>query len=157
MRIAMIGVKGIPYPGGIENVVTKVGSRLAQRGHDVTAYVRKTFQPDGISEYLGTKIIAVPSIPTKNFDAITYASLATLDTLFRTFDVVHYHAIGMSPFSILPRLKNSRTLVTTHGLDWERSKWGLLARAYLRACDFSVTAFPNATTTVSKKNKKASA
>ena len=29
----MFGIKGIPVPGGAENVAEQIGSRLVQRGH----------------------------------------------------------------------------------------------------------------------------
>ena len=41
MRIAMIGQKGVPATfGGIEHHVEELGTRLAERGHDVTVFCR---------------------------------------------------------------------------------------------------------------------
>ena len=41
MKIAMIGHKRIPgRSGGVEVVVEELATRMAQKGHDVTAYNR---------------------------------------------------------------------------------------------------------------------
>ena len=44
MRIAMIGLRGLPATfGGIEKHVEELGWRLADRGHDVTVYCRPSY------------------------------------------------------------------------------------------------------------------
>jgi glycosyltransferase involved in cell wall biosynthesis len=43
-----------------------------------------------------------------------------------------------------------KTVVTVHGLDWQRAKWGRLARRYLQACEGFSVRFPNATIVVSQ-------
>jgi glycosyltransferase involved in cell wall biosynthesis len=43
-----------------------------------------------------------------------------------------------------------KTVVTVHGLDWRREKWGPIASLFLRACELAATRFPNATIVVSK-------
>ena len=35
--------------------------------------------------------------------------------------------------TFVPRLAGRRTVVTVHGLDWQRQKWGLVARGYSEA------------------------
>ncbi len=45
-RIAFIGQRGVPATiGGIEHHVEEIGSRLADRGHDVTVYTRGNYTP----------------------------------------------------------------------------------------------------------------
>ena len=42
MHIAMIGTRGVPARyGGFETCVEEVGTRLADRGHQVTVYCRR--------------------------------------------------------------------------------------------------------------------
>jgi glycosyltransferase involved in cell wall biosynthesis len=155
MRIAMIGVKGVPHPGGIENVVEQLGARLIKRGHDVTVYVRPHYTPRSRTEFCGMRLIHLPSLPTKHFDAVTHTFLATAHaTMTSRMDVAHVHSIGLSPFAIPLRLRGISTVLQSHGLDWQRQKWGSLARAYLRASDRSAVLFPNATTVVSRKMQR---
>lgn len=153
MKIAMIGQKGIPsIHGGIETHVEELSTRLANRGHQVTVYCRKNYTPP-IGEFRGVRIIRFPSVKTKHLDTITYCFIATFDSLFRDFDVVHFHALGPSIFSFLPRLKGCKTIVTVHALDWRQKKWGAIARQYLKACEITSCYFPNHTIAVSRRLK----
>ena len=66
----------------------------------------------------------------KHLDAISHTVLATARELVGGADVIHYHALGPGLLSGLPRwLARRRTVVTVHGLDWQRDKWGGVARA----------------------------
>ncbi len=154
MHIVMLGVKGIPHPGGIENVVEQLGSRLVQRGHRVTVYVRSHYTPADLHEYRGMRLVHLPSIRSKYLDAITHTTLATLHALRTGADVAHIHSIGLSVLSPLPRLRGIKSVVQSHGLDWQRGKWGPLARACLQLTDYSTVYWPNATTVVSRKMQK---
>ena len=150
----MIGLKALPYPGGIEAVVSELGSRLVARGHTVTAYVRPRFAQEKAGEHRGIRLRQVPSLRGKNVDTFSYAALATLMVVSSGADLVHYHATGVSVFSWLPRVLGKPTLVQSHGLDWRRAKWGRLAKLYLRATDYSTARFPNVTTVVSRVLEK---
>ena len=151
MKIAMFGIKGIPVPAGAEVVAEQVGSRLVQRGHQVTVYVRPHYTPRTLTEYKGMRLIHLPSIPTKNLDAITHSFLSTLAVMASDAEVVHIHSTGNSIFAFLPRLRGMKTVVQSHGLDWQRAKWGRFAKWYLRLTDYSTVHFPNAVTAVSRK------
>jgi glycosyltransferase involved in cell wall biosynthesis len=151
LKIAMFGVKGIPVPAGAENVAEQIGSRLVRRGHEVTVYVRAHYTPRIIKEYKGIRLVHLPSIASKNLDAFTHSSLASVACTLGNPDVVHIHGMGNSVFSFIPRLFGIPTVVQSHGLDWQRAKWGLLARNYLKLTDYTIIHFPSATTVVSQK------
>jgi glycosyltransferase involved in cell wall biosynthesis len=70
--------------------------------------------------------------------------------LRRDFDVIQYHALGSAPLSLLPRLWGRTTVVSVRGLDWEREKWGPIARAFLKACEWTSARCPTATVVVSQ-------
>ncbi len=150
MRIAMIGQKGIPASyGGIEKHVEEVSTLLAARGHDVLVYCRPYYTTiDG--EYRGAKLIKLPSIKTRHLDCASHTLIATVHVLSMKVDVVHYHALGPSALSFVPRMAGARTIVTIHGLDWRGGKWGRLPVWVLRRCEFAATHFPSRTVVVSK-------
>ena len=129
----------------------QIGSRLVQRGHDVIVYVRANYTPRELKEYKGMRLVHLPSIPTKNLDAITHSCLAAFASLAEKPDVVHIHATGNSIFAFMPRLFGIPSVVQSHGLDWQRAKWGRLARAYLKMTDYTTVHFPSVTTAVSRK------
>jgi glycosyltransferase involved in cell wall biosynthesis len=71
--------------------------------------------------------------------------------LRREADIVHYHALGPGLLAWLPRmLGHKRTVVTVHGLDWQREKWGPLARSVLRLGEAASCRLPDRTIVVSR-------
>ncbi|MBK7366735.1 MAG: glycosyltransferase family 4 protein [Candidatus Eisenbacteria bacterium] len=150
MRVAMIGQKGIPATyGGIERHVDEIARRLVPMGIDVDVFCRLYYTPAG-AEYHGVKLLRRPSIHTKHLDAITHTTWATMESIFRRYDIVHFHALGPAIFSGLPRLTGAKTAVTVHGLDWQREKWGKFARWFLRQCEGPAAHLPDRTIVVSK-------
>lgn len=132
MRIAVIGVKAMPaIQGGIERHAEELYTRLAARGHEVTVFCRS--YATNYREYEGVRIKRLPSINTKHLDTITNVLLASILSVFGDYDIVHYHAIGPSLLSFIPRVrKRIAVCATIHGLDWQRKKWGRLAAALLK-------------------------
>ena len=150
MRVAMIGQKGIPATyGGIERHVDEIARRLVPKGIDVDVFCRFYYTPEGAS-YHGVRLLRRPSIHTKHLDAITHVTWATLESMLRDYDIVHFHALGPALFAGLPRLTGSKTVVTVHGLDWQREKWGRFARWFLQRCERPAAKFPDRTIVVSK-------
>lgn len=142
MKIAMIGHKRVPSrEGGVEVVVEELSTRLVKNGHKVDIYNRKgknvqdkdaDKQNKKIKEYKGAKIITIPTINTKGIDALIYSFFASIKALFGKYDVLHYHAEGCCAMLWLPHLFRKRIVVTIHGLDWQRSKWGGFATKYIK-------------------------
>lgn len=150
MKIAMIGQKGIPASyGGIERHVEELATRLVDRGHEVAVYCRPYYTKI-TGEYKGVKLVTIPSLRTKHFDTPTHCALAVMHAFGQDYDVVHFHALGPSIFAWMPRLRGARTVVTVHGLDWQREKWGRVASWILKRCEFSALHFPSKTVAVSR-------
>jgi glycosyltransferase involved in cell wall biosynthesis len=150
MRIAMIGQKGIPASyGGIERHVEEIAVLLADRGHDVFVYCRPYYT--GINgDYKGVHLIKTPSIKTRHLDAASHTLISTAHVLSMKPDVVHYHALGPSALSLVPRITGARTVTTVHGLDWRGGKWGPAAKWLLQQCEFGAVRFPNRAIVVSR-------
>jgi len=150
MKIAMIGQKGIPaLYGGIERHVEEIARRLVARGHEVTVYCRLHYTPVG-GRYHGVELVRLPSVNTKHLDTITHVALSTAHALSRDFDVLHFHALGPSLFAAPARALGRPTVVTVHGLDWQREKWGAFAQWALKQCEGPAVRFPDRTIVVSK-------
>ena len=150
MRVAMIGQKGVPATyGGIERHVDEIARRLVARGVAVDVFCRLYYTPAG-TRYHGVRLLRRPSVHTKHLDTATHVAWCTLEAMLRRYDVVHFHALGPSLFASLPRLTGSRTVVTVHGLDWQREKWGRAAAWLLHRCEGPAAHFPNRTIVVSK-------
>ncbi len=151
MKIAMLGTKGIPATwGGIERHVEEISTRLAAMGHDVTVYCRPYYTETRDKTYKGVHLKKLPTIPSKNLDAIMHTFIATLHVMLEDYDIVHYHAIGPATLALLARLAGKNAVVTVHGLDWQREKWGGKAKLFLKLGERASVYLPYSTITVSK-------
>ena len=150
MKIAFIGTRGVDGKySGIETYCEEVGSRLVKRGHEVTVYCRSYFTPK-IRTYEGMHIKRFPTIRTKHLETIVHSALCTLDAVFRNYDIVQFHALGSSPFAVIPRMLGTKTVVSVQGLDGRRAKWNAFAKQYLAACEWTSMHCPSATIVVSR-------
>lgn len=141
MKIAMIGHKRIPSrEGGVEIVVEELSTRMAKLGHEVTCYNRggkhvmdKGQKVEEYKEYKNVKLKKVLTIDKKGLAAMTSSFFGTIKILFSKAEIVHYHAEG--PCAMIPIIKffsRKRIIVTIHGLDWQRAKWGGFATKYIK-------------------------
>lgn len=140
MRIAMLGHKRIPSrEGGIEVVVEELSTRMVDLGNEVVCYNRKgnsvagsEFNGKRLGEYKGVKIKEVFTIDKKGLAAMTSSLSACLKAGFGRYDVVHIHAEGPAFFSFIPKWMGKKIIVTVHGIDWQRAKWGGFASWYIK-------------------------
>lgn len=103
-----------------------------------------------MTSYRGIRVRRLPAIPTKHLETLSHSLLSTFVAAFSDHDIVHIHAIGSAVFSWLPRLTGRRTVVTIHGLDWQRPKWNGFARLCLHAAEWASVRLPNRTISVSR-------
>lgn len=150
MKIAFIGARGVGGTySGIETYYEEVGSRLAARGHRVTAYCRTYFTP-AVATHRGIQVRRLPALRSKHLETISHSLLATADSLLRDYDLIQFHAIGSAPLALVPRLlRRVPTVVSVRGLDWQRAKWGGFARLVLRFGEWASARCPTATAVVS--------
>lgn len=152
LRIAMIGQKGLPATfGGIEHHVEQVGRRLAERGHHVTVFCRRSYGEVPSRSYRGMQLRLAPTVGTKHLDAIVHSGTSTALAMAGRYDVVHYHGLGPGLMSAFPRyLSGTAVVQTVHGLDHQRGKWGLGARTVLGAAHWLSGHVPHRTVVVSR-------
>lgn len=136
MRIAMLGLKGLPGTyGGVERHVEELGAQLAARGHEVVAYVRPFYTPREI-EVRGVKTKLLPTIHTKHLDATVHTFLGAFHAGLSAFDIVHFHGIGPGAFAPITRLLGRPVVLTIHSLDYRRDKWSRFAKWALRQGEY---------------------
>lgn len=162
MKIVMIGHKYVPSrEGGIEVVVENLATRMAEQGHEVTLYNRKRKEYAPITQYKGCRVESVFTVNKRSLDAIVYAFFATLKArkLLKKglVDIVHYHAEGPCFFlNLLPKKKKrpgTKIVVTIHGLDWQRGKWGGLATRVLMSGERKAVRYADEIIVLSRSNK----
>ncbi|WP_017296497.1 glycosyltransferase family 4 protein [Nodosilinea nodulosa] len=157
MKIAVIGSKGLPpRQGGIEHHCAEIYPRIVERGHQVVVFGRSSYSDRSYRcrryLYQGVRVVSLPSIPLRGFDALCNSALAALLASFQGFDIIHFHALGPSLFTWIPRLisPGARVVVTCHGLDWQRSKWGKLPSRLIHLGEKAAVRFAHAIGVVSQ-------
>ncbi len=156
MKIAIVGTRGIISSySGVEASVAEIVKRLDKKNYKITVYcwTQKANKDAGSNTYKDVRLIFVPTIETKHFATILQTFISTIHAMFSGNDIIHFHCLGPSLFSFLPRLFGKKTIVTIHALDWKRKKWGSLSRLFLKLCEYPALFFPHRTIVVSKTLK----
>ena len=135
MRIVVVGLRGFPnIQGGIETHCEELYPRIAALGHDVIVVRRCGFVKEDppLSSYKGVKFKDIDSpfvigleAAIHTFKGIWYAKKAHAD-------IVHVHAIGPAICIPFAKLLGLKVVMTHHGPDYDREKWGLFAKTVLR-------------------------
>ncbi len=153
MKIAFIGQKGIPaLSGGVEKHVEHLAVHLRQLGHEVTVYTRPWYTSREKHSWQGVRLISLPSLHTKHWDALSHTFLATVHALFQDYDVIHYQSIGPSILSFIPRIlkPKTRVIATFHSRDYFHKKWNAFAQLCLKVAEFFTCHIPERTIAVSE-------
>lgn len=151
MKIAMIGSRGLGTSyGGIERVLDAVCPELVALGHTVDVFAAPSATTSSLP---GLDVIKVPGLAGKHTETIS-RSVVSLALAAGRYDVIHLHAIGPGILSAATRLLRQPTVVTIHGLDQRRDKWGPIARSCLSTAERSIVRYADRITVVSEELRR---
>lgn len=134
-RVAIIGTRGYPsYYGGFETAVRHIAPHLADQGWDVTVYGRPG-QERRDDPTLDARITrrTTRGLESKSLSTLTYGLTAVLDTIRRRPDVALVMNCANGFWLPLLKLAGIPTVVNVDGIEWERAKWGRLAKAVFKS------------------------
>jgi len=151
-KVIFLGLRGIPeVQGGVESHVAALSVRMAQRGWQVEVLGRKPYLPSRDPfVWKGVTVTPLWSPRSKSFEALLHTAFGLFVAAQRSPDLVHIQAIGPALLTPLARLLGLRVVVTHHGFDYERQKWGWFAKSVLRAGEGMGMTFSHANIGVSK-------
>ena len=135
LHIAWAGLRGLPgVQGGVETHAEHLCPRLTAQGCRVTVLTRTPYQPSTVgASWQGVALRRLWAPRHKHLEAVLHTLGAVLYAgLVLRPDVLHLQAIGPALWTPLARLLGLRVVVTHHGPDYQRQKWGTLARSALR-------------------------
>ena len=131
LRIAIFGGRGIPSTySGTETFFIELAPRLAQRGHEVIIYCRKSLFKERPSHYQGVRLIYLPSIETKNLGTFTHTLACMADVLRRDVDAMLVTNVANAFHCVIPRMFRQNCAINVDGIEWRRGKWGPLGKGY---------------------------
>lgn len=135
MKIAVTGLRGIPgVMGGVETHCEELLPRVKRLAPDaaITVFARGPYVPAGTGEHKGVRIVPVASPRSRSFEAIIATFNSVLAARRDGAKLVHIHAIGPALLTPFARMLGLKVVVTHHGEDYRRAKWGFVARQMLR-------------------------
>jgi glycosyltransferase involved in cell wall biosynthesis len=152
MKLLVLGLRGLPnVEGGIERHAEHLYPRLVELGCTVEVIVRSRYHPPGKPLcYRGVHMTRIWSPKSGSLETIVHTLLGTLYAGLKRPDVLHIHAVGPALYVPLARLFGLRVVVTHHGADYEREKWGGFARWILRTGERLGMRFANGRIAISK-------
>lgn len=133
MKIFVTGTRGIPdIPGGVESHCQQLYPLIASKGYRIKISRRKPYVDDGLREWSGVELVDNFSPRKKSIEAIVHTFIAILEAKKWGADIIHVHAIGPAIMVPFARLLGIKVVMTHHGPDYDREKWGRLAKFVLK-------------------------
>ena len=151
-KVMMLGLRGIPQvQGGVEKHVEELARVFVEKGWDVEVLGRKPYLTQKTSyQWEGVQVTPLWAPLSTKFEAIAHTFLGVLVAAVRRPDILHIHAIGPALLTPLARLFGLKTVVTHHGFDYNRDKWGMLARKMLKTGEWAGMRFASERIAVSR-------
>ena len=148
MKIAILGVKGVPGKHGVEVVVDSLVPYLVALGHEVTIYAYEFYSKPN-DNYQGAKVVTVSGSKNKNLEMITHMWKASWHVRRSFFDIIHIHSSDPCLLAWIPRAEFG-IVATSHGQAYLRKKWSLPAKYMSRVAERFFIWLPDEVTSVSK-------
>lgn len=139
LKVVVTGLRGFPdMQGGVETHCEELYPRLARLGCDVTVVRRKGFVHESpvLTEYRGVKFKDIKSPKITGLEAAVHTFSSILYAARCKADIIHIHAIGPAICVPIAKLLGLKVVVTHHGPDYDREKWGFFARAIIRMGEY---------------------
>jgi glycosyltransferase involved in cell wall biosynthesis len=125
----VLGLRGLSkVQGGVETHAAQLYRRLAALGCDVEVLARTPFVPAGENRVGDVRVRRLWSPQRSGLEAMIHSLIGVAYAAISRPDILHIHAVGPSIVSPLARFAGLRTVVTHHGADYDRDKWGRFAR-----------------------------
>jgi glycosyltransferase involved in cell wall biosynthesis len=128
-------MRGIPgVMGGVESHCEELLPRLAQRAPwlDIVAIGRKPYIGSEESSFRGVRVVPLWSPTRQSVETLVSSFLGVLHARRIGAKAVHIHAVASGLIAPLARALGMKVILTIHGADYQRAKWGRMARTVLR-------------------------
>ncbi len=132
MKVVVLGTRGFPgVQGGVEAHCEKLYSKLSKLGCEITVFTRRPYVDSAIKVFENINLVALDCPKSKSLEAIIHTFKGILAAKRFNPDLLHFHAIGPSFLIPLARILGFRVVMTNHGEDYKRKKWGVFAKFIL--------------------------
>lgn len=157
LYIIVLGLRGIPkIQGGIEKHCEQLYPKLAEYECHIEVIGRSPFLKQKESYYQNILIrrLYAPDPKYKGLEAFVNTFIGVLYAAIKRPDIVHIHAVGPAFFAPLARLLGLTVVVTHHGFDYQREKWGGFAKKIIKWGEYFGMNYANRRIVVSEEIKR---
>ncbi|MEK0153958.1 glycosyltransferase [Arthrobacter oryzae] len=132
--VAIIGTRGYPsYYGGFETAVRKLAPYLVDSDWDVTVYGRTgATKEDDAARDMRVRSVMTAGLESKSLSTLTFGLTSVIHALVHKPDVALVMNVANGFWLPLLRLRGIPTVVNVDGIEWERAKWGRLAKSVFK-------------------------
>lgn len=153
-RIVVSGVRGFPnVEGGVETHCAHLYPRLVDNGFEIILLARAAYVGKSNYEYQGVKIVPLWAPMRTGLEAMVHTFIAVLVAKYLKAKIIHIHAIGPAIFTPLARMLGMQVVITHHGPDYDRAKWGFTAKQVLKLGESLGVRYANKVIVISKTIK----
>jgi glycosyltransferase involved in cell wall biosynthesis len=134
-RVCVVGMRGIPgVMGGVESHCEELLPRLAERAPqlDIVAIGRKPYIGCAERRFRGVDVVPLWSPTRQRIETLVSSLLGTLYARRIGAEAVHIHALASGLMAPIAKLLGMKVILTIHGADYQRAKWGRAARTILK-------------------------
>lgn len=133
--VAIIGSRGYPsYYGGFETAVRRLAPYLADEGWTVSVYSRPgVTRADDPSRDARVRSIETWGIERRSLSTLSYGLSAALHARREPPDAALVMNVANGYWLPILRRAGVPTLVNVDGIEWDRAKWGSLAKRVFRS------------------------
>jgi glycosyltransferase involved in cell wall biosynthesis len=136
LSVMVAGLRGlVGVQGGIEMHARMLYPLLARLGCSIEVMHRSPYYAPAKRQrdWHGLTLTYLWSPVRPGLETAVHTLLCVLYAAIRRPDILHLHAIGPGLLAPLARLLGLKVVLTHHAPDYEREKWGALAKCVLRA------------------------
>lgn len=153
MKIFVLGTRGFPdVQGGIEKHCEELYPRLAKLGCRVTVLTRAGYIANDKRslENQGVNFIHLWAPHNKYLEALYHTFYGLIIARKHNPDIIHFHAVGPSLLIPFARFIGLKVVMTHHGPDYLRKKWGAVAKFILKLGEFLGVRYAHRVIAISK-------
>ncbi len=140
LRVAILGTRGVPARyGGFETFAEELGSRLAERGHQVGVLGRTGYVDERLFFYRRMRILALPAVRHKYLETVSHSLLSLSVAAFSEWEVILLCNAANSIWAWIPSLAGQKVIINVDGIERKRKKWNWAGRLFYRFSEFLAT------------------
>lgn len=135
MRIVVTGTRGIPgIQGGVETHCEELFPRIVDNECEVIVIRRPKYISSGYetTNYKHVIIKDIKTLSGKHLEAFIHTLFAVFYAKKIKADIIHIHAIGPALMVPIARILGLKVVITHHGPDYDRQKWGRFSKMILK-------------------------